>query len=101
MLLEIICCRKCVHSETENEEEAILIDWACDCYREHRLDKLVKNDDEARKEMRMVEWAVTVAIWRNQEDPSLRPSMGMVILMLEGVIEVPVPPYPFPFSSTF
>ena len=101
MLLEIICCRKCVYSETENEEEAILIDWACDCYREHRLDKLVKNDDEARKDMGMVERAVRVAIWCIQEDPSLRPSMGTVILMLEGVIEVPVPPYPFPFSSTF
>ena len=100
MLLEIICCRKCLHSETENKEEAILIDWACDCYREHRLDKLVKNDDEARKDMGMVERAVRVAIWCIQGDPSLRLSMGTVILMLEGVNEVHVPPYPFPFSST-
>ncbi|KAL6328577.1 hypothetical protein AAG906_038772 [Vitis piasezkii] len=101
MLLEIISCRKSVHSLPENEEEAILTDWAYDCYRGHRLDKLVKNDDEARKYMGMLERVVMVAIWCIQEDPSLRPSMGMVILMLEGVVEVPVPPCPFPFSSTF
>ena len=101
MLLEIISCRKSVHSQPENDEEAILTDWAYDCYRGHRLDKLVKNDDEARKYMGMLERVVMVAIWCIQEDPSLRPSMGMVILMLEGVVEVPVPPCPFPFSSTF
>ncbi|KAJ9685843.1 hypothetical protein PVL29_017779 [Vitis rotundifolia] len=101
MLLEIISCRKSVHSQPENEEEAILTDWAYDCYRGHRLDKLVKIDDEARKYMGMLERVVMVAIWCIQEDPSLRPSMGMVILMLEGVVEVPVPPCPFPFSSTF
>ncbi|XP_034704535.1 G-type lectin S-receptor-like serine/threonine-protein kinase LECRK3 [Vitis riparia] len=101
MLLEIISCRKSVHSQPENEEEAILSDWAYDCYRGHRLDKLVKNDDEAEKDMGMLERVVMVAIWCIQEDPSLRPSMGMVILMLQGVVEVPVPPCPFPFSSTF
>ncbi|RVW93669.1 G-type lectin S-receptor-like serine/threonine-protein kinase LECRK3 isoform X1 [Vitis vinifera] len=101
MLLEIISCRKSVHSQPENEEEAILADWAYDCYRGHRLDKLVKNDDEAGKDMGMLERVVMVAIWCIQEDPSLRPSMGMVILMLQGVVEVPVPPCPFPFSSTF
>ncbi|RVW93667.1 G-type lectin S-receptor-like serine/threonine-protein kinase LECRK3 [Vitis vinifera] len=101
MLLEIISCRKSVHSQPENEEEAILADWAYDCYRGHRLDKLVKNDDEAGKDMGMLERVVMVAIWCIQEDPSLRPSMGMVILMLQGVVEVAVPRSPFPFSSTF
>ena len=90
-----------MQEEPENEEEAILADWAYDCYRGHRLDKLVKNDDEAGKDMGMLERVVMVAIWCIQEDPSLRPSMGMVILMLQGVVEVPVPPCPFPFSSTF
>ena len=54
---------------------------------------------EARNEMAMLEWIVMVALWCIQEDPSLRPYMGMVILMLERVVEVPVPPCPFPFSS--
>ena len=62
------------------------------------MDKLVKNDDETRNEMAMMEWMVMVALWCIQEDPSLRPYMGMVILMLERVVEVPVPPLSFLLS---
>uniref|UniRef100_F6HPV6 Uncharacterized protein n=1 Tax=Vitis vinifera TaxID=29760 RepID=F6HPV6_VITVI len=58
MLLEIISCRKGVDSQTKNEEEAMLIDWAYDCYRGYRSDKLVKNDDEARNETGMLERAM-------------------------------------------
>ena len=99
MLLEIISCRKCIDFQTENEEEAILTDWAYDCYRGHRLDKLVENDDDARNDMRRLEKLVMVAIWCIQEDPSLRPSMRNVTQMLEGVVEVPMPPCPFPSTS--
>ncbi|CAK9140341.1 unnamed protein product [Ilex paraguariensis] len=99
LLLEIICCRKNVEMEKENEEEAILIDWAYDCYKLQRLDKLVENDEEARNDMRRLERLVMVAIWCIQEDPSLRPSMKKVIQMIEGVVEVSAPPCPSPFSS--
>ncbi|KAJ0977766.1 hypothetical protein J5N97_013240 [Dioscorea zingiberensis] len=44
-------------------------------------------DDDYR-----VEIAVKVALWCIQEDMSLRPSMGKVVQMLEGVAEVPPPP---------
>ncbi|PKI58872.1 hypothetical protein CRG98_020771 [Punica granatum] len=33
------------------------------------------------------------------EDPSLRPTMKKVMLMLEGIIQVSIPPCPFPFST--
>ena len=99
VLLEIISCRKCIDFQTENEEEAILIDWAYDCYKGHRLDKLVENDDDARNDMRRLEKLVMVAIWCIQEDPSLRPSMRSVTQMLEGVVEVPMPPCSFPSMS--
>ncbi|KAG6437717.1 hypothetical protein SASPL_102643 [Salvia splendens] len=35
-----------------------------------------------------------VAVWCIQDDESTRPSMGMVVKMLEGVVEVTVPPPP-------
>ena len=95
MLLEIISCRKCTDFQTQNEEEAIITDWAYDCYRGHRLDKLVENDDDARSDTRL-ERLVMVAIWCIQEDPCLRPSMRNVIQMLEGVVAVPMPPISFP-----
>ncbi|CAI9768886.1 unnamed protein product [Fraxinus pennsylvanica] len=35
-----------------------------------------------------------VAVWCIQDDESMRPTMGMVVKMLEGVVEVAVPPPP-------
>ncbi|GKV38821.1 hypothetical protein SLEP1_g46689 [Rubroshorea leprosula] len=97
MLLEIVCCRRCVRFEME--EAAILTEWAYDCYIEGMLDKLVENDEEARNNMGRVETLVKVAMWCVQEEPSQRPSMRAVTMMLEGAVLVPAPPCPFPYSS--
>jgi hypothetical protein len=59
---------------------------------------LVENDEEALNDMKKLERFMMVAIWCIQEDPNLRPTMKMVMLMLEGIIHVPVPPCPSPFS---
>ncbi|KAH6772941.1 hypothetical protein C2S52_004215 [Perilla frutescens var. hirtella] len=98
MLLEIICCMSSVMFALGDQEEA-LIDWAYDCYREKRLDKLVENDEEARNDMKSVERVVMVGIWCVQEDPCLRPSMRRVTQMLEGIADVSIPPRPTFFSS--
>ncbi|KAF7137248.1 hypothetical protein RHSIM_Rhsim07G0051000 [Rhododendron simsii] len=98
VLLEIICCRKNVEQERENEEDIILTDVVYDYYKRKRLAILVENDEEARNNMKGVERLVMVAIWCIQEDPSLRPSMKTVLQMLEGVVEVSVPPSPNPFN---
>ncbi|KAK9999254.1 hypothetical protein SO802_018857 [Lithocarpus litseifolius] len=100
MLLEIICCRKSVEMETIEEEKAILTDWAYDCYREEALDALVEYNVEELDDKGKLERYVMVAIWCIQEDPSLRPTMRRVTQMLEGVVEVLVPPCPFLFSRT-
>ncbi|XVF77427.1 hypothetical protein PTKIN_Ptkin14bG0042100 [Pterospermum kingtungense] len=97
MLLEIICCRRCVY--VEMEEAAILTEWAFECYRGGRIEKLVEKDEEARSDMRKVEMLLKVAIWCVQENPLLRPSMRTVTMMLEGAVLVPPPPYPFLFDS--
>ncbi|XP_050281914.1 G-type lectin S-receptor-like serine/threonine-protein kinase LECRK3 [Quercus robur] len=98
MLLEIICCKSSV-AFALGEEEA-LIDWAYECYKDKKLDKLIENDEEARNDMKRLERLVIVAIWCIQEDPSLRPSMKKVTQMLEGVIEVSVPPSRSLFTSS-
>ena len=99
MLLEVICCRKSVDVESGREETAILTDWAYDCFRERTIDALVEHDMEALEDMEKLERFVMVAIWCIQEDPSLRPTMGKVMQMLEGVVHVPVPPCPSPFTT--
>jgi hypothetical protein len=83
--------------ETIGEEKAILTDWAYDCYQEGRLESLVKYDVEALDDWKKLERFVMVAIWCIQEDPSLRPTMRRATQMLEGVVEVLVPPCPYPW----
>lgn len=101
LLLEIICSRRNVEMEVgdgEGERE-VLTDWAYDCYEQGRLDALIEGDMEAIDDFLRVERFVKVAIWCIQEDPSKRPTMEMVMLMLAGNVEVSVPPCPYPFSA--
>ncbi|GLT52523.1 hypothetical protein SLA2020_258590 [Shorea laevis] len=98
MLLEILCCRRCLRFELE--EAVILSEWAYECYSEGMLGKLVENDEEARNDMGKVEMLVKVAMWCVQDEPSRRPNMRTVTMMLEGAVLVPAPPCPFLYSFT-
>ncbi|XVF30490.1 hypothetical protein REPUB_Repub16aG0062500 [Reevesia pubescens] len=88
MLLEIICCRRSIDMNAP-EDEVVLIYWVYDCFADRELDKLIK-DEEVEKNM--LERMVKVGLWCIQDDPSLRPSMKKVILMLEGTVDLPAPP---------
>ncbi|KAJ4724155.1 Receptor-like protein kinase [Melia azedarach] len=96
LLLEIICIRRCVDNKISTTDKAILTDWAYDCYRESCLGALVENELEAMNDMNKLLRYVMVAMWCIQEDPSLRPTMRKVTQMLEGIVEVPLPPCPCP-----
>ncbi|CAL9088438.1 unnamed protein product [Musa acuminata var. zebrina] len=100
VLLEIICCRRNVRPEAQNEEESILAYWVNDCFRDGRLDLVVEGDDQAISDMRRVERFVKVALWCIQEDPSLRPTMQKVTQMLDGSTAVPGPPDPSSYISS-
>ncbi|KAL0006618.1 hypothetical protein SO802_008120 [Lithocarpus litseifolius] len=98
MLLEIICCKSSVALALQEEEA--LIDWAYECYKDKKLEKLTENDEEASNDMKRLERLVIVAIWCIQEDPSLRPSVKKITQMLEGVTEIFVPPNPSLYTSS-
>jgi hypothetical protein len=87
--------------DQEDEEMAILTDWAYDCYKDGSVDALVEGDNEALADKEKLEKLVMIAIWCVQEDPCLRPTMRNVIHMLEGTVEVPVPPYPSQISVQY
>ncbi|ONH99197.1 hypothetical protein PRUPE_6G017300 [Prunus persica] len=100
VLLEIICCRRSVDADNSREERAILTDWVYDCYRGGMLDAVLVLDNEvqALDDRMKPEKLVMIAIWCIQDDPSLRPTMRKVVQMLEGVVEVHVPPCPSPYT---
>ncbi|KAG6632557.1 hypothetical protein CIPAW_13G167500 [Carya illinoinensis] len=101
LLLEIICCWKSVLAmESGGEHNAILIDWAYDCFRDGEINALVEFDVEAMDDMGNVKRFVKVAICCIQEDQSLRPTMRKVTQMLDRVVDVPIPPCPSPFITT-
>ena len=95
VLLELICCRKSLDWDRP-EEEAILEEWANYCFEARELGKLV-GDEEVDK--RQSERMVKVGLWCVLDEPSLRPSMRKVLLMLEGTVDIPIPPSPTCFLS--
>ncbi|TKY54865.1 putative receptor protein kinase ZmPK1 [Spatholobus suberectus] len=58
-----------------------------------QLNKLVKEDEEGVDWM-ILERMVKVGLWCVQDDPPLRPSIKNVILTLEGLKDIPIPPSP-------
>uniref|UniRef100_A0A5B7AC59 Receptor-like serine/threonine-protein kinase n=1 Tax=Davidia involucrata TaxID=16924 RepID=A0A5B7AC59_DAVIN len=100
VFLELIFCRKNFEPEVEDETQMVLADWAYDCYKEGKLNLLVENDEEAMCDMKRLEKFVAIAMWCIQEDPSLRPSMKKVTQMLEGAVDVAIPPDPSSYISS-
>ncbi|XP_075675340.1 G-type lectin S-receptor-like serine/threonine-protein kinase LECRK1 [Castanea sativa] len=88
VLLEIICCRKCVDYNVA-EEEAILEEWAYHCFECGELGKLVNEEEVDKKQLERI---TKVALWCILYEPSLRPSMKKVLLMLEETLDIPDPP---------
>ncbi|XP_050208367.1 G-type lectin S-receptor-like serine/threonine-protein kinase LECRK1 [Mercurialis annua] len=96
VLLEIICCRSNIEVNVNERDETLLSSWAYKCLTTGEVYKLVEDEDV---DMETLERMVKVALWCIQNDPTLRPAMKDVMLMLEGIMEVQVPPYPA-FSTT-
>ncbi|KAG1369769.1 G-type lectin S-receptor-like serine/threonine-protein kinase LECRK3 [Cocos nucifera] len=93
VLLEIVCCRK--NMELEAEEDAIiLLDWVHDCFMDGELEKLVPDEVDMTELNRLVK----VGLWCTQSEPGSRPSMKNVVTMLEANVDISLPPPPG-FSS--
>ncbi|KAF4359238.1 hypothetical protein F8388_005347 [Cannabis sativa] len=99
VLLELICCRRNFEAKVEEENEMILCDWVYDCYKDGKMDMVLVNDEEALGDMNRVERFVMVALWCIQENPLLRPTIKKVIHMLEGIIQISIPPNPSSFTN--
>ncbi|PRQ35357.1 putative protein kinase RLK-Pelle-SD-2b family [Rosa chinensis] len=94
VLLEIVCCRKNYEPEAPAEDQMILADWAYDCYKQKKLHLLWQNvgDDQEMDGIEKLEKYLMIAFWCIQEDPSVRPTIKKVTQMLEGTVEISVPP---------
>uniref|UniRef100_A0A6N2LJA0 Receptor-like serine/threonine-protein kinase n=1 Tax=Salix viminalis TaxID=40686 RepID=A0A6N2LJA0_SALVM len=89
VLLEIISCRSSIQADVSTEDEMILSRWAYQCFVAGQLDMLVKDE---HVEYESLERMVRIGLCCVQNDPSLRPAIKNVILMLEGSEDIPNPP---------
>ncbi|KAK7406301.1 hypothetical protein VNO78_07924 [Psophocarpus tetragonolobus] len=95
MWLEIISCRRSVLTiEYGEEEKAVLTDWACDCYMEGRIDALVENDEEALSDIDRLQNWLNIGIWCINEQPEMRPTMPIVMQVLQGFVQNKAIPCP-------
>lgn len=92
MLLEIIFCRRHVDEDIQNNDEVILVDWIVSCAKGERLRGIISHDSEAMDDYERFERMTMVGLWCISSDPVIRPSMEDVVRMLEGSVEVRIPP---------
>lgn len=91
VLLEIIGGRKnFIHEEAS--EKAYFPAYAFKQIEEQKLENLLDPELDYDPSDERLSRAVKVALWCIQEDFSLRPSMGKVVQMLEGLMYIPQPP---------
>ncbi|XVF17055.1 hypothetical protein REPUB_Repub10bG0084100 [Reevesia pubescens] len=91
VLLETVFCRRNLDTTVSNSDEIILSTWVYRCFVEKELDKLVLGEEVDKKSL---EKTVMVALWCIQDEPALRPSIKRVVMMLEGITDIPIPPCP-------
>ncbi|KAK7264930.1 hypothetical protein RJT34_32543 [Clitoria ternatea] len=91
VLLEILCCRRNIEVNVSVPEEVLLSNWAYKCFVTGQLNKLVLWEASDKN---VLENMVKVALWCIQDEPVLRPTMKSVVLMLEGITDIAIPPCP-------
>ncbi|KAI4345576.1 hypothetical protein L6164_012684 [Bauhinia variegata] len=90
LLVELICCRR----NFGNENQMALVNWAYDCFKDKKLNMLLKDDKEALDDIKRVEKYLMIAFWCIQENAASRPTMMKVFRMLDGVVDVEFPSNP-------
>lgn len=91
VLLEIIGGRKNFDSE-ETSEKCYFPGYVFKQMEKGKPEKILDAELQYDPSDERLSRAVKVALWCIQEDFSLRPSMGKVVQMLEGVLHIPDPP---------
>ncbi|GLJ47666.1 hypothetical protein SUGI_1006770 [Cryptomeria japonica] len=83
------------------ENDIFLSQWVYECLKHNSLDKLVEKQrsEGIIVDSTQLERMVLVGLWCIQENPALRPSMKKVVQMLEGTVEIALPPSPESFIS--
>lgn len=96
LLLEIIFCQRHMDlnpiGEANEELQLILVDWVLYCVRNEMLRVVASLDEEIMNHFHNFERMTMIGLWCLCPEPNLRPSAAKLVQMLEGTIEIGVPP---------
>ncbi|KAK2965774.1 hypothetical protein RJ640_014117 [Escallonia rubra] len=94
VLLEIVSGRRNYEVSRETNSKMFSL-WAYEEFEKSNIGAIVdKRLSSHEVDMEQVMRAIQVSFWCIQEQPSLRPMMGKVVQMLEGIIAIEKPPAP-------
>ncbi|KAJ8631013.1 hypothetical protein MRB53_024336 [Persea americana] len=96
ILAMILCYRRRRRNSEESEDEKIFFypTWAASRLAEGEVIGVLDSRLEGNAVVEELQRALRVACWCIQDDENHRPSMGQVVQMLEGVLDVSIPPIP-------
>ncbi|KAE8685674.1 G-type lectin S-receptor-like serine/threonine-protein kinase [Hibiscus syriacus] len=97
VLLEIVSGRRNFEVSLETDGKKFSL-WAYLEYEKGNVEAIVDKRLEKANSEEVVR-AILVSFWCIQEQPLQRPTMGKVVQMLEGVIDIERPPAPKPFAE--
>jgi len=96
MLIEIICGRRQVElsrvEEESEKDDLVLSDWVLSSVMSGKLEMVVGHDPDVLSDFKRFERMALVGLWCIHPDSILRPTMRKVTQMLEGRVEVGIPP---------
>ncbi|KAJ6384158.1 hypothetical protein OIU78_027457, partial [Salix suchowensis] len=78
--------------EESEEEDLVLSDWVISCMAAGKLETVVGHDPEVLSDFERFERMALVGFWCIHPDAMFRPSMKKVTQMLEGTLEIGIPP---------
>ena len=103
MLLEIICARRHIErsrvEEESDKDDLLLSNWVLSCVISGKLEMVVGHEPEVLSDFKRFERMALVGLWCINPDPILRPTMKKVTQMLEGTMEVGIPPQVYDYVS--
>lgn len=96
MLLEIICCRRhiesCQDGKDSEDDDLVLSNWVLRCVVSRKLELVVRHESEVMNDFERFEQMALIGLWCVHPNPALRPSMKQVMQMLDGTVQVGIPP---------
>ncbi|KAH9310205.1 hypothetical protein KI387_038116, partial [Taxus chinensis] len=100
LVMGMVGGRKNFDMQASRESKLYYPEWAFKQVENGEFGRLRKNDIGGEEDESIAKMLSLLGLWCIQYNPSHRPAMSKVIKMLEGSIELSVPPLPFPVHTT-